>query len=142
MESPFLLQLQRGLHGETLSSEALRGAFVSLDHLLSQLAQDLQIVYDGPDVGLASQANLHRLRIAEQHWTGTERAWGVAVCSYAGKGEPRSEWRIHRVSRERLPHLLQALPAFFVGYHTAAEETHPERASTLRLREISRLFNK
>ncbi|MEL5848418.1 MAG: hypothetical protein U7M05_03535 [Candidatus Igneacidithiobacillus chanchocoensis] len=141
MESPFLLQLQRGLQGEKTSSETLRGAFVSVDHLLTQLAQDLQIVYDGPDVGLGSQANLHRLRVAEQHWTGAEHAWGVAVCSYAGKGEPRSEWRIHRVSRERLPIILQALPAFFHGYHTAAEGAHPERASTRRLGEISRLFN-
>jgi hypothetical protein len=141
VESPFLLQLQHGLQGEKTSSETLRGAFVSVDHLLTQLAQDLQIVYDGPDVGLGSQANLHRLRVAEQHWTGAEHAWGVAVCSYAGKGEPRSEWHIHRVSRERLPIILRALPAFFRGYHAAAEEKYPERASTRRLGEISRLLD-
>ncbi|WP_248886379.1 hypothetical protein [Acidithiobacillus acidisediminis] len=140
MESPFLLTLQSQLHGQTVSQKALRDAFIPLDHFLGDIASDLQIIYDGPDVGLDAHPNLHRLRIAEHHWTGTEHAWGIAVCSYAGSGEPRSEWRIHRVSRERLPVILQALPEFFRGYAALAQRERPGRGSTQRLEDVTALF--
>ncbi|MDD3761092.1 MAG: hypothetical protein PHO57_09720 [Acidithiobacillus sp.] len=142
MESPFLLELRRHLQEKTPGTEALRAAFVPLDHLLADIATDQQITYDGPGVGLGMQANLHRLRIAQHHWTGTERAWGLAVCSYAGQGEPRSEWRIARASRERLPVILRALPEFFHGYAELARKEHPGRSSSKRLQEIADLLER
>ncbi|WP_369574303.1 hypothetical protein [Acidithiobacillus sp. IBUN Pt1247-S3] len=142
VESPFLLLLQRHLHGETAGGESLREAFVSLDHLLVDIASDLQITYDGPGVGLGKQADLHRLRIAEHHWTGTERVWGLAVCSYAGRGEPRSEWRIQRASRERLPVILRALPEFFRGYAELADRDRQGRGSGKRLHDIALLLER
>lgn len=142
VESPFLLELRRHLQEETPRTEALRAAFVPLDHLLADIATDQQILYDGPGVGLGIQPNLHRLRIAQHHWTGSERAWGLAVCSYAGQGEPRSEWRIARASRERLPVILRALPEFFHGYAEMALREHPSRGSSRRLQEIARLLGR
>ncbi|WP_308387787.1 hypothetical protein [Acidithiobacillus sp. AMEEHan] len=142
MESPFLLELRRHLQDETPGTEVLRTAFIPLDHLLADIATDLQIVYDGPGVGLGTQPNLHRLRVAQHHWTGSEQAWGLAVCSYAGPGEPRSEWRIARASRERLPVILRALPEFFHGYAELALREHPERGSCKRLQEIAHLLGR
>jgi len=142
MESPFLLRIRETLDGERRISETTRSDFQALDHLVANIAQDLQVDYDGPEVGIGTNSGLHRLRVAEHHWTGAQRGWGVAVCSYAQSNHPRSEWRLAKVSRERLPLVLHALPRFFLGYVQVARSQREDRASLRRLQHIAKLLQR
>jgi len=139
MESPFLLELQEHLRGKPLTTEQLRDALGRLEHLVGQIAVDLQIPYLGPSVGIGRQEDSHRLCVAEHHWTGSLRAWGVAVCSTSA-GMLRADWHLAKVSRERLPRVAAALPRFFEEYAALAAAQAGERASSQRLQRIAELL--
>jgi len=140
MESSFLLELRQHLKGETMSTEHLRDALSRLEHLVGQIARDLRISYLGPSVGVGRQGDSHRLCVAEHHWTGSLRAWGVAVCSSSPSGTLRADWHLARVSRERLPQVVAVLPRFFREYAAIAVAEAGDRASSQRLQHIADLF--
>ena len=141
MESPFLLELREHLHGTPLAQARLRDALGRLEHLVGQLAQDLQIPHLGPSVGIGRQGDAQRLCVADHHWTGAVHAWGVAVCSTSPTGTLRADWHLAKVSRERLPRVVAALPQFFREYAALAVGQAGERASSQRLLSIAELLN-
>ncbi|MHB1280718.1 MAG: hypothetical protein ACYCYL_05735 [Acidithiobacillus sp.] len=141
MESPHLIFLKNAVNSQPASSEALRDALHRLDHMLTDLANDLRVTYAGPYVGLSHAPQQHQLCVAEQQWSLQERGWGAAICTNHPVHGWRAEWRLATVSRERLPLVVNALPALFAGYAAAADASPAaKRPSTRRIHEIAELF--
>ncbi len=140
MESPNLLVLRQTLLGEKPLGLGIRDVLARLDHLVTDLSRDLQVELAGPAVGMRHTPDLHRLCVARHHWTGHDHEWGVAICSMANPAFPRCEWRLSTVSRERLPIIVRALPAFFREYARIALELRGSRPSVWRLHEIAELL--
>ena len=141
MESPHLVFLRNAVRGQTVPVVPLRDALHRLDHMLTGLAGDLHIPYAGPYVGLGQMTRQHQLCIAEHQWSAQERGWGVAICVSHPVHGWRAEWRLATVSRERLPLIVQALPALFAGYAAAADASPAaQRPSTKRIHEIAGIF--
>jgi hypothetical protein len=141
MESPHLIFLKNAADGRPASSELLRDALHRLDHMLADLAGDLRITYAGPYVGLNYTPQQHQLCVAEHQWSVQEGGWGVAICTSHPVHGWRAEWRLATVSRERLPLVVNALPALFAGYAAAADASPTaKRPSTRRIHEIAELF--
>ena len=141
MESPHLIFLRNVVNNKPASSEKLRDALHRLDHMLTDLTNNLRVTYGGPYVGLKHTPQQHRICIAEQQWSLQERGWGVAVCTSHPVHGWRAEWRLATVSRERLPLIVNALPALFAGYAAAVDASPTaSRLSTKRIHEIAELF--
>lgn len=141
MESPHLIFLKNAVGSKPASSELLRDALHRLDHMLADLAGDLRVAYAGPYVGLKHTPQQHQLCVAEHQWSVQERGWGVAICTCHPVHGWRAEWRLATVSRERLPLIVNALPALFTGYAaTAGASPAAQRPSTRRIHEIAEFF--
>lgn len=141
MESPHLIILKKVIQGEQIPGAEQRDALVRLDHMLADLAADLQIPFRGPYVGLRQAPEQHLLAIDRHRWSQEDSRWGVAVCSQHPRYDLRAEWTLATVSRERLPLVVQALPAFFSGYANLASQSFaPSRPSVSRLKTLAELF--
>ncbi len=141
MESPHLIFLKNVSQGTAASSTEIRDALHRLDHMLADLAADLQTAYAGPYVGLRHSPEQHLLAVAEHRWSLEKIGWGIAICSLHSTYGMRAEWTLANVSRERLPIIVAALPAFFSGYASATSKSAArERPSALRLKSLAELF--
>ena len=138
MESPHIVLLRDALGGTPITQAEIRDALQRVDRLVADLAGDLQVSYAGPFVGPPLAPEQHQLCVREHHWPRDVHAWGVALCSTHPTHAGRADWRLGGVSRDRLPIVLQALPAFFAGYaQSAADAGMAKRGSCRRLREIA-----
>jgi hypothetical protein len=141
MESPHLIFLKNVAQGAPANSPEIRDALHRLDHMLSDLASDLQIPFVGPCVGLRHAPEQHLLSVADHRWSQADSYWGAAICSHHPVYGLRAEWTLATVSRERLPFVVRALPGFFSGYAAiAAQSADPSRPSVSRLKSLAELF--
>ncbi|WP_255305374.1 hypothetical protein [Acidithiobacillus ferrivorans] len=69
MESPHLIFLKSVVNNKPASSEKLRDALHRLDHMLTDLTNDLRVTYGGPYVGLNHTPRQHLICVAEQQWS-------------------------------------------------------------------------
>ncbi|PKY10614.1 hypothetical protein B1757_08525 [Acidithiobacillus marinus] len=141
MESPHIIILKSASQGSAIPATELRDALFRLDHMLADLVEDLQIPFRGPCVGLRQAPEQHLLAVARHRWSQEDCRWGVAICSQHPRYDLRAEWTLATVSRERLPLVVKALPAFFSGYASAAAQgIEPTRPSLSRLKSLAELF--
>lgn len=121
--------------------DALDAALTQLDHMLTNLARDLQVEYYGPAIGVDAGREVYRLVVRAHEWRIHQHEWSLKICTALPHAGWRADWAIQSAARRRKILVVQALPEFFVGYYAAVcaagkQDTNAGR----RLGELARRF--
>lgn len=122
----------------------LDAALRRFDVMLTQIADDLRVECYGPPVGIArggaAGRGAYRLVVRAHRWHGDAPAWSLKVCSALAHAQWRADWAIDRVSRERKPLVVRALPQFLHDY--AAAIAHAGKHDTGAGRRVQALLQR
>ncbi|QKT02649.1 hypothetical protein HUS23_01830 [Ectothiorhodospiraceae bacterium 2226] len=115
----------------------LDAALAELDAALQALANELQVEYHGPGVGVEGERGVYRLAVRAHQEGYSDPQWSLRVCDALPNAGWRVAWAIQNVARLRKAAVVQSLPAFFAGYLAAVGEAG--RADTPAGRRLAAL---